>query len=707
MKPLDITAFLRLKANGAGKPKRFTILAYSGGVLRTDNFPEGVVVDLAGLEIPGAIPILIDHAKTVDATLGVTDNIHNDGKTLNMAGVVTGQSQKAQQVIAQSAAGHTWQASIGAVTIEEEIIAAGQTATANGQTFTGPVTIARRSVLRETSVLPMGADSTTSVNLAASARRFLKGSAVMSFEDYCKSLGLDASTLTPEAAAVLQTAFAANQAPAVPPVAAAPVPPVVAPAVNPTAAAGAGPLDIQARIASDRKAESDELLRCAEIKAKATGFEHIAATAIREGWSVEKSQLKVLEAKMNGGDGRTRPTSFTSAQNAPENMPLVLEAALCSARNLTNNGRKPGKVEIEKQYDDKILQAAHSQFRGQIGLQQVIMLSAAAAGMPMQAGAKITTGNIREVLAYACGQEIKAAFSTLSLPGILSNVANKELLQGYMEEDSVWREIAMTKSCSDFKTVTSYRMLDNMQYEKLGPGGVIKGGSLGEESYTRQVDTYAKMFSLTRRDIINDDMGAFDDLRTRVGGGSAIKLNDLFWTTFLANLATIFTTGRTNYISGATTNLGTDGVGLGLGQKAWRQMRSPSADGTKRIAGRAEVLLVPPELETIADALYVARNDSSVKVSDTNTFAGKYKPLVANQLSDSAYTGYSTTAWYLLGNKSKGSPVVVSFLNGQETPTVESADADFNTLGIQFRGYHDFGCDLGEYLNSLMSKGAA
>ncbi len=37
-------------------------------------------------------------------------------------------------------------------------------------------------------------------------------------------------------------------------------------------------------------------------------------------------------------------------------------------------------------------------------------------------------------------------------------------------------------------------------------------------------------------------------------------------------------------------------------------------------------------------------------------------------------------------------PVIeVAFLNGQQMPTVESADADFNTLGIQMRGYHDFG----------------
>lgn len=699
MKPLNMTAFVRLKANGAGKPKRFQILAYSGGVLNVDGFPSGVVVDLAGLETPGSIPILIDHEKSVEATLGLTDNIHNAGTSLTLAGTVTGQSAKSLQVIAQSNAGHTWQASIGAMVIESEEISAGQTATANGQTFTGPVTIARRSVLRETSVLPMGADSTTSVNLAASARRFLKGSAAMSFEDFCKSLGLDAATLTPEAAAVLQTAFTATQAPTAPPVAAAPVAPVAQPIIAPTAAAGATALTIQASIAADRKAESDELIRRSEIKAKANGDDIIAATGIREGWSVEKVELEVM--KKRDITARAGVTSFRGAESDPDNMPRVLEAALCITRKIKD---------VDKQFDDKTLQAAHSQFRRGAGLQQIMLTAAAANGMLMQPGMRITPGNIREVLAHCCpdGRQIQAAFSSLSLPGILSNVANKEILQGYMEEDAVWREIAQIKSVSDFKTVTSYRMLDNMEYEKLGAGGVIKHGTLGEESFTRSVDTYAKMFSLTRQDIINDDLGAFDDLRNRIGRGGAIKLNDLFWVTFLGNKATIFTAARTNYIEGATTNLGTDGVGLGLGQKAWRQRTSPTADGTKRVSGMAKFILVPPELETIADALYAARNIASVKVSDVNTFANKYTPIVANQLSDTSITGYSTTAWYLLGDKSQGSPVVVSFLNGQETPTVESADADFNTLGIQFRGYHDFGCDLGDgYLNALMSKGAA
>lgn len=705
MKPLTLTTKLTLTASEGSKPRRFSMLAYSGGILPVEGFEHPVVVDLSGLEILGDIPILIDHTKSVEATLGLTDTIENDGRSLRLSGRITGQSGIANQVLAQADAGQQWQASIGARTIETEDIPAGKAVSVNGQTFVGPVIVARKAVLRETSVLPMGADTSTQVNLAAMAAGILtKGAALMSFEEWIASLGLEVAVLSPEDQAALQLAYESKQAPspvtaptavAAVPVAAAETPPEEE---KPMANANAKN-DIEAALTASRKALAAQFRKSAEIQAKAAGFPEIIATAIDQDWSIDKVELEVLKKKQLSST--TRPTSFTAAQSSPENMPQVLEAALCVTRR---------QKDVEKQFDDKTLQAAHTQFRRGAGLQQIMLMAAAANGMTMSPGMRVTTGNIREVLSYCCpdGRQIQAAFSALSLPGILSNVANKEILEGYMEEDAVWREIAQTKSVSDFKTVTSYRMLDNMEYEELGPGGQIKHGTTGEESFTRSVNTYAKMFALTRTDIINDDLGAFDDLRDRVGRGGAIKLNDLFWTTFLGNLATIFTAARTNYISGSTTNLGTDGVGLGLGQKAWRQRTSPTADGSKRLSGMAKYILVPPELETIADALYAARNVASVKVSDVNTFANKYQPIVANQLSDSSYSGYSTTAWYLLGDKSRGTPVVVSFLNGQETPAVESADADFNTLGIQFRGYHDFGCDMGDgYMNAVMSKGAA
>jgi hypothetical protein len=51
--------------------------------------------------------------------------------------------------------------------------------------------------------------------------------------------------------------------------------------------------------------------------------------------------------------------------------------------------------------------------------------------------------------------------------------------------------------------------------------------------------------------------------------------------------------------------------------------------------------------------------------------------------------------------------IEVVFLNGQQTPTIEDADADFNTLGVQMRGYFDFGVNKQEYRAAIKSKGAA
>jgi phage major head subunit gpT-like protein len=135
-------------------------------------------------------------------------------------------------------------------------------------------------------------------------------------------------------------------------------------------------------------------------------------------------------------------------------------------------------------------------------------------------------------------------------------------------------------------------------------------------------------------DIINDDLGAFDDLRARLGRGAAQKLNNVVWSVFLnpssstynGSSVAFWSSTRTNYITGSTTNLAADGVGLGLAVKAFRQMVSSAEDGAKRIGGRPEILLVPPELEQIADTLYRASNLRTVKASATRTRSRQQVP---------------------------------------------------------------------------------
>ena len=475
-------------------------------------------------------------------------------------------------------------------------------------------------------------------------------------------------------------------------------------------------------VAAMRRQMAAELKRVAAINAidGAAKQPAIVAQAIEENWDATRAEYQIKLANLPKvqasnphfvfGAGKYQPGSGTVGNGAK----LTDVIAATMQMSLGRSG-------LDKAYKPDVLEAASENFRG-YGLQQVLLLAAAHNGYPAAPGERITNGNLKAVLraAFPGGDPRQASGGTsqISMSGILGNVANKELLAGYLEGDMSWKEIAAVRSVSNFQQHTSYRMLDDMEYEEVGADGQIKHGTAGQESYTRQAKTYAKMFALNRQSIVNDDLGAFDDLRARLGRGSNKKFNKVFWAAFINN-SSFFTAGRTNYISGSTTNLGTDGVGLGLGVKAFRQMTTATADGTKHLnadtqnpvgggtGGRPEILLVPPSLEGVAEVTYRNQNLGAVGNSTANIYANKYRPVVVWQLEDSGYTGYSATAWYLLNNPAFLAAMVVSFLDGQMAPTVEEADADFNVLGVEFRGYHDFGCDQAEYLAGLKSKGAA
>lgn len=46
------------------------------------------------------------------------------------------------------------------------------------------------------------------------------------------------------------------------------------------------------------------------------------------------------------------------------------------------------------------------------------------------------------------------------------------------------------------------------------------------------------------------------------------------------------------------------------------------------------------------------------------------------------------------------------FLNGQENPTVQTAQAEFQTLGISIRGFFDFGVRMQNFRGGVKSAGA-
>jgi hypothetical protein len=51
--------------------------------------------------------------------------------------------------------------------------------------------------------------------------------------------------------------------------------------------------------------------------------------------------------------------------------------------------------------------------------------------------------------------------------------------------------------------------------------------------------------------------------------------------------------------------------------------------------------------------------------------------------------------------------IEIAYLRGRRQPTIESGESDFNTLGMQWRGYFDFGVAMQDSRAAVKSKGAA
>jgi hypothetical protein len=90
----------------------------------------------------------------------------------------------------------------------------------------------------------------------------------------------------------------------------------------------------------------------------------------------------------------------------------------------------------------------------------------------------------------------------------------------------------------------------------------------------------------------------------------------------------------------------------------------------------------------------------------TNVFAGMYRPEVSAYVGNTAFGG-TQTSWYLLANPNDLPTIEVVFLNGQQTPIIEEAEADFDMLGIAMRGYFDFGVAKQDWRGGVRSKGTA
>jgi len=652
----------------ASGPKRFSSVFYTGGKVTVKGWDQPVVIDLAGVEQGNVLVANLDHDKT--KRVGNFDVI-NDGRKLEANGVASAATPARDEVINSAKDGYKWQSSIEADPVQVETLAAGKTVSVNGQDVTGPAYIVRKSTLKGFAFVSHGADDNTTVTIAAAAAspKFEGKEMKPEIKAWAEAMGLDVANASEDQKATIEANYnGINKPKSVPQIA-------------------AGFEAIKTERERQESITAYALDKCDAQPQNIDAIRNLAEQAIEAKWSLDKFRLELLEASAPGPS-----TPWSNRQDARLTN-RVLEAAVCVAGRIKD---------VEKMYDDQTLQAAHDQFPHGIGLNQLILLGAQANGYRTGHSSRVTVEAQRAAFGMTTPQSIRAAgFSSVNIGTITSNVANKFLRQGWNSVDMTPMRIAAIRSVRDFKTITTVSLTGDTEFQKVGAGGEIAHGTLGEESYSNKADTYARMLAITRTDYINDDLGALTDTPRKLGRGGGLMLNKIFWTKFLNNSA-FFTSGRLNVNEGVAemTVAGLDATNI-----IFKSQTDP--DGNP-LGVTPRILLVPTALETKARTLMTSEKlKGSTNEPEDNPWRGRFTVESSEYMHNSLYTGYSAAAWYMLADPMDMPVIEIVALNGRVEPVIETADADFNVLGVQMRGYSDVGVELQEYRGGVRADGGA
>ncbi|MGN6728194.1 MAG: phage major capsid protein, partial [Tepidisphaeraceae bacterium] len=548
--------------------RRFEMIGYTGGMLNVSGWNVPVVIDLTGLDVGSSSrPILVDHDASLDSIIGQTKTITKNAGKLQVTGNVYPNSPRAQRIADLNDAGFKFQASVGAVVGRRESVPAGSSVKVNGQTFTGPLVVARTSSLKEISFVALGADDQTSAQILSS-RKPMNGNEATPIDQ--------TTTSTPAGTAAV----------------------------------------IQAARLPDGEAE--EMARIDAIAAAHEQFggkyPDIMATALKENWSPSRFKIKLYEVgspRINAY-GRNDPAE-AKATRRPGAADHV-EAAMLLASGLNEKF-------VAKEYGEQTVDAVSSSKFANSGIHAAMRFVLRQAGESGDFG-RVTPDVIRAT--FHAGNVIQAdGFSSISLPGILSNVANKFVMSGYLGVKTTWPQFCGIRELKDFKPATLYRMTGLGKFQKVGPDGELKHITLGEEAFPLQADTDGAMIALTRQMIMNDDLGMLQGLAQPLGRMAAISVERNVFTLLLSNPSNFFSEANGNLLDGADSALGIDG--LTAGETAFLNQVDKNGDPT---LVQPQFVLVPTALSTTAASLLrsveLRDTGSNKKYGTTNPHAGRF-----------------------------------------------------------------------------------
>jgi len=272
--------------------------------------------------------------------------------------------------------------------------------------------------------------------------------------------------------------------------------------------------------------------------------------------------------------------------------------------------------------------------------------------------------------------------STSDFPALLENIATKALLQGFNEVSAIYRQIARIGSLPDFKEGSRVALSDFTDLEVVYENGEYKYGTFSDLKETLQLSTYGKMFSISRQALVNDDLGALVNVPRGMSAAAARVIDDLVIAVLTANAAlnqdstALFHADHGNLVAPGSG----DAPSVSALDAGFQAMALQQGPGGATLDIVPSILLVPIALDATARVLTKALNDPAGAVLHTpNPFEGRLEVVSTARLDAD-----DPLQWYLMANPNVFDTLEIAFLDGQESPYLETKDG-WNVDGVEYK----------------------
>ena len=401
-----------------------------------------------------------------------------------------------------------------------------------------------------------------------------------------------------------------------------------------------------------QKAMEQERKRTSEITAMFRDFDVEGADeAIVLGKSVEEARAMVMDELR----ARNKGVSVTMGEAESDKFRAAAQDAVLMAAGLPVAEPAPGANEL----------------RG------YSMIELARESLQRECNAKANFGDNMEMARAAIN-------STSTFPAIMSNLANKSVMVGFNEAETTFQIWAGKGSNRDFKEAARVALSEAGNLELVPEGGQFQQDVFKEASARTKVATYGKIFSLTRQAIINDDLGLFSKIATKYGSAAKRLVNKMVYAQLTGDVKMQDNVALFDDKHGNVAKTGEALSVKAIAKAITAMRRQKGIQGTANLNITPKYLVVPPELEVTAYQIV----NSTAAVDGTNSgvvnpYKGRFVIVADAELTD-------PDAWYLVADASQHDTIEVTYLNGVETPRLETRQG-FDVDGIEYKVAFDCG----------------